>query len=53
MIIVRDTLAIVEIGNGYALNGLSPEGKTVFVAHLGDGVDGLPDPQDPDLPLPQ
>jgi hypothetical protein len=50
MIIVRDTLEIVEIGNGYALNGLSPEGKAVFVAHLGDGVDGLPDPQDPDLP---
>jgi hypothetical protein len=50
MIIVRDTLEIVEIGNGYALNGLSPEGKAVFVAHLGDGVDGLPEVTDADLP---
>jgi hypothetical protein len=49
MIIVRDTLEVTEIGNGYALYGLSPEGKAVFVTHLGDGVDGLPDPQDPDL----
>jgi hypothetical protein len=50
MEIIRDTLAIVEIGNGYALNGLSPEGKAVFVAHLGDGVDGLPEVTDADLP---
>lgn len=51
MIIVRDTLEIVEIGNGYALYGMAPQGKTVFVAHLGDGVDGLPEATDPDLPL--
>ena len=50
MIIVRDTLEIVEIGDGFALYGLSLEGETIFVAHLGDGVDGLPEATDPDLP---
>jgi hypothetical protein len=50
MEIARDTLQVVEIGNGYALYGLSPEGKAVFLAHLGDGVDGLPEVTDADLP---
>ena len=50
MEIVRDTLQVVEIINGYALYGQTSAGATTFIAHLGDGVDGLPDVADPDLP---
>ena len=50
MDIVRDTLAIVEIANGFGLYGLTPAGTTAFIAHLGDGVDGLPEARDPELP---
>ena len=48
--IVRDSLRIEDICNGFALYGSTPEGERVFLAHLGDGVDGLPDPADPDMP---
>ena len=50
MDIVRDTLAIVEIANGFGLYGQTPAGTTAFIAHLGNGVDGLPDAHDPELP---
>ena len=33
------SLKAVEIGNGYALYGTTPEGAEVFLAHMGDGVD--------------
>ena len=48
--IVRDTLRIEEVCNGFALYGNTPQGEAVFLAHLGDGVDGLPNPGDPELP---
>jgi hypothetical protein len=50
MKIVRDSLRVVEVCNGYVLRGITPQGDEVCLAHLGDGVDGLPDPHDPDLP---
>ena len=49
MDIVRDTLEIVEISNGFALYGQTQAGVRTFIAHLGDGVDGLPEAQDPEL----
>jgi hypothetical protein len=50
MEIVRNTLQVVEISNGFALYGQTSAGATTFIAHLGDGADGLPDIADPDLP---
>ena len=44
-----DSIEIVEIVNGHALYGTTLEGKRVFLAHLGDGADGLPNPLDPEL----
>ena len=49
MQIVRDTLQVVEISTGYALYGQTPAGVTAFIAHLGDGVDGLPAAADSEL----
>jgi hypothetical protein len=50
MKVIPNSLRVVEVCNGYVLRGTTPEGDDVFLAHLGDGVDGLPDPLDPDLP---
>jgi len=49
MQVTRNSLRIEAICNGYALMGRTANEDTVFLAHLGDGVDGLPDPRDPDL----
>ena len=50
MQVLRDTLRVVETCNGFALYGTTRQGEAVFLAHLGDGVDSLPDPRDPELP---
>jgi hypothetical protein len=50
MKIVPDSLRIEEVCNGFVLCGPTVDGAEVCLAHLGDGVDGLPDPHDPDLP---
>lgn len=47
--ILRNALQVVEICNGFALYGQNEQGESVFLAHLGDGVDGLPDAADPEL----
>ena len=49
MKVLAHSLHIVEVANGCALYGDTPQGEAVFLAHLGDGSDGLPDPHDPDL----
>ncbi len=49
MRIARDSLRIDEVCNGCVLRGTTDEGEEVFLAHLGDGADGLPDPDDLDL----
>ena len=50
MQVLRDSLQVVETCNGFALYGTTRQGEAVFLAHLGDGVDSLPDPRDPELP---
>ncbi len=50
MEILRESLAIVSVVNGYALYGKTRQGEAIFVAHLGDGADGVPSPNDPELP---